>query len=158
MAQNYDKQIEQLRLQLAEVEAKKEKEEREAEVLQRVYGDLKSALAEAEISIDTFVQYAYRDIKRAVIRIDREKAREEGAEPPKESPTPKRATTKKRTKRGKAKKKMPVKIPAGQYRNIPPNPEEIHTVNEKGPRPKLIKAYVEEIGIDRFLEECRIEG
>ncbi len=156
MAAAYAKQIEQLQSQIEELQAKKEKEEREREVLEKVYEDLKNALHADDISIDSFLRFAYRDVKRVVARIEKERAKEERTEA--KPPPVKKATTKKKGKRGKAKKQMPVKIPAGQYKNIPPTLDAVHTVNEKGPRPKVIKAYVEEIGIDRFLEECRIDG
>jgi hypothetical protein len=50
-----------------------------------------------------------------------------------------------------------VKIPAGKYTNIPSEPETLFEVKEKGPRPKVLKNYAEEVGLEQFLDQCRVE-
>jgi len=62
-------------------------------------------------------------------------------------------------KKKRQKRKAPVvtvKIPAGRYANIPEAPDQVFEVKEKGARPKLLKAYAEQVGLERFLQECRL--
>ncbi len=178
--QNIDRQIDQLRAQMDELVARREREQREIEVHTRAYENLKNTLLESNVSIDSFFRFAYRDIKRVVARIERERMQEDegsaATQPESESEseskselesTPAavpvrrerqtRRSEKRPGRRTKAsRKKKPIKIPGGRYTNIPPDMEVIHTVRDKGPRPKLIKAWAEEIGEERFMEECRI--
>lgn len=163
MADDYDKKIHQLESEIAEIKAKKEKDQHERGVLEGAYEQLKHSLHSENVTLDSFVRFAYRDVKRVVARIEKERAKEEqiAANNPDAKPAP---TRKKATKPGrkpkakvKAKAKKPIKIPAGRYTNIPPNLEEVIEVNHKGPRPKLVRAHAEEIGEERFFAECRVQ-
>ncbi|MCU7916277.1 MAG: hypothetical protein KZQ65_10395 [Candidatus Thiodiazotropha sp. (ex Gloverina cf. vestifex)] len=52
---------------------------------------------------------------------------------------------------------MTIKIPAGKYGNLPAEPDKVFNVKEKGPRPKALKSYAEEIGLEAFLAQCRLD-
>jgi len=156
MAAQTDRVIQQLEAQLAELKAQKEKEDHEANILVKVYDDLKNSLQAEEVSLETFFRYVYRDAKRVVSRVDRERAREEGSIV-KPAPSTEKAPAPKKQERKRRKNKAPIKIPGGQYKNIPPNLDVIYTVKDKGPRPKHIRACAEEYGSqEKFFENCLV--
>ncbi|MEW8606458.1 MAG: hypothetical protein AB2594_17145, partial [Candidatus Thiodiazotropha sp.] len=70
--------------------------------------------------------------------------------------TKSRKSTKKRVARS-AKTATAIKIPAGRYGNLPSNPDQVIEVKEKGPRPKILKRYAEEIGLEAFMSQCRLD-
>ncbi|MEJ1334440.1 MAG: hypothetical protein RPU64_09635 [Candidatus Sedimenticola sp. (ex Thyasira tokunagai)] len=157
MTSQRKKEIESLRAKLASLEAAHEKEEQEREAQKKIYQQLLSSLEEAGISFDSFVRCNYRDIRKVTVKIEREKEKEKGEKTAKSTVKRTKATVKKGRGR-KIKATVTVKIPAGQYSNIPAEPEKVFTVKEKGPRPKALKAYAEEVGLEAFMNNCRIAG
>lgn len=148
------KEIEELRNRLASLEAQEEKDLRKREVLEKAHLQLRETLESAEASLEDFVRHLYKDVKRIFTRIEREAAKAKPAKTKARVVKKKSSTKKKRRKR-----KTPVvtvKIPAGRYGNLPTAPDQVFEVKEKGARPKLLKAYAEEIGLERFLQECRL--
>lgn len=167
MTVQIDKTIEQLQAQIDALKEKKEREENDRKVLEKAYEDLKNALHAENLTLDTFLRFAYRDVKRVVVRMDKERAKDaQTAGDSAETKTKAKATSRKKGKttkkparkagRKSAKAKV-IKIPAGRYTNIPPEPADIITVAEKGPRPRRIKEHAESIGDqEKFLAECRM--
>jgi hypothetical protein len=146
------KEIDALRARIAKLEQQQEKEEKERIALENTRDDILKILDDAGVSFEAFVRFNYKSIRRIVTKLDREQAKPE---------PPVKATTKKKTvkKRGRksVKRKPTVKIPAGKYTNIPSEPETLFEVKEKGPRPKALKNYAEEVGLEEFLEQCRVD-
>lgn len=147
------KEIETLRSRLAELEALDALEQKKKAVLEKAHSQLTETLASAEATLEDFVRHLHRDLKRIFSRIEREKA--------KSAPATKKAAAKKKVaaKKKRARRKAPVvtvKIPAGRYGNLPDAPDQVFTVKEKGPRPKLLKAYAEKVGLEKLMQENRL--
>ena len=142
-----------MRNRLASLEAEQERENRERETLDSAQAELLATLDGADISFEAYVRCFIKDIRKILTRIDREQSKEPETAI-KRRPGSKKQVTKKRKRRSKPADT--VKIPAGSYSNIPAEPEKVFLVKEKGPRPKVLKAYAEKIGLDAFLEQCRL--
>lgn len=153
MNKQLEKEIEYHRNRLKSLEAEAEREEREREVLETSYQTLLGTLDEAGISFESFIRHCYREIKKITTKIEREK--EKMSDQIQVKTVKRKQITKKRRKRTK-KPVVAIKIPAGKYTNVPTAPDQIFEVKEKGPRPKLLKSYAEEIGVETLLKECRI--
>ncbi|MGD2082428.1 MAG: hypothetical protein PVF91_05655 [Chromatiales bacterium] len=155
MSRHRQKEIEALESRIEQLKAEQEREKREKAILEEAHRALMEQLAAAGVSFDAFVRFAIRDIRRATTRIDREER------PAEEKPVRRKAAKKRPARKARARKTRkqvvrPVKIPAGRYTNVPPDPAKVYEVKEKGPRPKPVKAYAEEVGIDAFLAQCRL--
>ena len=146
------RQIDALRAQIAKLEQQQEKEEKERIALEKTRDSILKILKDADVSFEAFIRFNYKAIQKIVAKIDREQSK---------PARPVKAVTKKKVvkKRGRksAKPKTMVKIPAGKYTNIPSEPETLFEVKEKGPRPKVLKNYAEEVGLEQFLDQCRVE-
>jgi hypothetical protein len=146
------KEIDALKARIAKLEQQQEKEEKERIALEETRDSILKILDDADVSFEAFVRFNYKTIRRIVSKIDKEQAKPE---------RPVKAATKKKVvkKRGRksARPKTTVKIPAGKYTNIPSEPESLFEVKEKGPRPKVLKNYAEEVGLEQFLEQCLID-
>ncbi|KRT54059.1 hypothetical protein Ga0074115_102161 [endosymbiont of Ridgeia piscesae] len=153
MATKTEKEIEALSTRLEKLKAQQAKEEQQKQALETTQQSILDILQQAGLSLDDFIIHNIKVARRVVARLD--KAQKKGEES-KQVVTVKKKTVKKR-RRVRAKAKPGIKIPAGRYDNLPDNPDQIIVVKEKGPRPKVLKAYAEEIGLDNFLEKCRIE-
>jgi hypothetical protein len=129
------KEIEELRAKIAELEAA---EAREAELRGAMESAHDALLAELEkngVGFDEYVAHHAREYRRAVEKSEGGRGR-------------------RRTAASSTKSK--VKIPAGSYTNIPSEPERVFEVKEKGPRPKAVREYAEEVGVDAFMARCRV--
>jgi hypothetical protein len=146
-----EKEIKSLKARLARLEAEVEKDALKKEQLATAYGSLQVNLKESGMSLNAFVKAYYKEIKKAVVKVEAQNPGLEAVNAP-------TAPAKKSAKKRKAKKAKvsTVKIPAGIYGNLPSDPEQVFEVKEKGPRPKLLKLYAEEVGQEAFLEQCRI--
>ncbi|EGV52924.1 hypothetical protein QQ73_04800 [Candidatus Endoriftia persephone str. Guaymas] len=153
MATKTEKEIEALSTRLEKLKAQQAKEEQQKQALETTQQSILDVLQQAGLSLDDFIIHNIKVARRVVARLD--KAQKKGEES-KQAVTVKKKTVKKR-RRVRAKAKPSIKIPAGRYGNLPDNPDQIIVVKEKGPRPKVLKAYAEEIGLDNFLEKCRME-
>ncbi|KRT58932.1 hypothetical protein, partial [endosymbiont of Ridgeia piscesae] len=151
MATKTEKEIEALSTRLEKLKAQQAKEEQQKQALETTQQSILDILQQAGLSLDDFIIHNIKVARRVVARLD--KAQKKGEES-KQVVTVKKKTVKKR-RRVRAKAKPGIKIPAGRYGNLPDNPDQIIVVKEKGPRPKVLKAYAEEIGLDNFLEKCR---
>ncbi len=152
-----EKEIESLRNKLESLEEEKQKEEHERAALDGVYEELKRRLEQSEVSLDAFIMYIYRDAKRVVNKVERHRLKQDAKAQAQTPTAEKPKATKKRAKKKRGKKKVAIKIPAGKYTNIPDDLERVFDVKEKGPRPKLVKAHAERLGLDQFMDECRID-
>lgn len=128
------KKIEQLRAEIAELEAEQARAAQIRESMESAHQSLISALESTGIRFDDYVN-AHAGVYRKALN------------------KPVGGTT----RRGRASTKSKVKIPAGDYGNIPSQPGETFTVKEKGPRPKAVREYAEEVGVDAFMTRCRLD-
>jgi restriction endonuclease S subunit len=147
------KEIDVLRARIARLEQQHEKEQQQRQALEETRDSILKILDDADVSFESFVRFNYKMIRRIVTKIDRELVK---VERPVVKSTTKKKVVKKRGRKP-TKAKTTIKIPAGKYSNIPSDPETLFEVKEKGPRPKALKAYAEEIGLEMFLEQCRID-
>jgi len=153
MSTEIEKRIQVLLAEIDQLRVQREQAKKERAALGEAYKRLKAQLKEAGLSFDALVRFALKDVRRVLEQVDKEAAQEEA--PSKRKTARKKAPTTRGPKRARAAGPA-IKIPAGRYGNVPPNAEEVYQVKEKGPRPKPLKAYAEEIGIDAFLERCRL--
>lgn len=147
MVQQRKKEITALRKQIAKLEAIEAREAEIKDTVKKVFKDFKDQAKKAGVTIEEVINAHQREISRVMDRIT-------GAE---KSTAAKPGRKKKKASRKKARKTKvaTIKIPAGKYTNIPPDPKAVFKVSERGPRPKLLKAHAEKLGIDKFLKECK---
>lgn len=172
MSAKLEKQIASARSVVEKLEAELEQTRREDETLERVSSELRTKLAEGGVSFDAFVRFAEKDIRKALVKLDKKlaidapKPEQSAEEAPKRrgrgkkkaEPAKRGAKAAKpgRAAKGKPRAKPAIKIQAGRYTNMPPNPEAVIEVKEKGPRPRVVMNYAMEIGLDEFMSRCRI--
>jgi hypothetical protein len=151
MATQRQKEIASLRSKLAHLEAEQEREEQERAMLEQAQAQLLSTLESSDISFESYVRCFFKDIRKLITKIELEQKKTSSTKTTKQRISKKAV---KKTRRA-ARPKTRVKIPAGQYTNIPTDPQKVFEVKDKGPRPKALKAYAEEIGLAAFLAQCR---
>lgn len=154
MTTQREKEIETLRSRLASLEEQLEREKQQQETLDRAREQLQTTLEEAGLNMEAFIRSFIKEFRRVVNRIEREQSKEAAKNKPAPTKSRKKVVKKKRKRRVKAKTTL--KIPAGRYSNIPAEPEKVFEVREKGARPKVLKAYAEEVGLEAFLSQCRL--
>ncbi len=146
------KEIESLRARILRLEKLQEKEEKEKQALVDTQQKILKILEDAGLSFESFIRFNYKTVRRLITKLDKEQA----TAPKSEVKTVKRkAATKKRKKI--IKTKTTIRIPAGKYSNIPSSPDTVFEVKEKGPRPKALKSYAEEVGLEKFFEQCKVD-
>ncbi len=136
MSKQRQKEIEELRSKIAALEADEKKEAENQSIIASAHASLKATLENSSISLDQYVRSHAKEYRKILSAIENKGA----SRGQRRSPT------------------SNIKIPAGLYGNIPSVPGQRFEVKEKGPRPKAVKAYAEEVGIDAFLSKCRIPG
>jgi hypothetical protein len=149
---NIKREIDSLRAKIARLEKEQKKAEQQKQALDKVQSQIDKILKDNGISFEAYVRSHHLQISRVLAKIERVKDK---------SATPiKRVSKKKVASKQRRGRKIPsqIKIPAGQYGNLPSDPDLRFEVKEKGPRPKALKAYAEEIGLEAFLAKCRIDG
>jgi Fic family protein len=146
------REIESLKSQLARLEAEQAREEQAREALESAHAELLGRLQEADLDLEMFVRHFRKELGRIMTKIERQAAKTRPATTP---PKAKRKSTVGRRRKKPAPAR--IRIPAGSYHNIPPDEAQIYSVNEKGARPKAVKARAEELGLEAFLQQCRIE-
>jgi alpha-acetolactate decarboxylase len=149
------KEIETLRAKIAHLEAEQKKTEQREKALAALEQQIDKLLKENDLSLEDYIRSNFAQVNRIVVRIAREKERQAAPATPKRRSSKKKAAVKKRSRSAKAK--LGIKIPAGKYGNLPSAPEQVFEVKEKGPRPKALKSYAEEVGLEAFLNQCRLE-
>ena len=149
------KEIESLRAKIARLEKEQKKAEEREKALGAMQDQIGKLLKENGLSLEDYIRGNFAQINRIVSKISREKTKQAPAATSGRA-SKKRTTAKKHA--GSKKPKLDVKIPAGKYSNIPTAPDKVFEVKEKGPRPKLLKAYAEEIGLEAFFSQCRMDG
>lgn len=148
------REIESLRAKIARLEKEQKKAEQQQKALDAVQSQIDKTLKDNGLTFEAYVRSNIAQISRIMAKIDKEKAKL--AAPAKPKRTSKKKVASK--KRGARKPRVTVKIPAGRYGNLPADPEQVIEVKEKGPRPKILKSYAEEVGLEAFLEQCRLDG
>ncbi|MCP3866636.1 MAG: hypothetical protein GY703_00775 [Gammaproteobacteria bacterium] len=146
------KEIESLKVRLSALEAEQQREEQERESLDQAYQQLMATLDEADVSFESFVRCYHKNIRKFITKIEREQSKLT-EEKTTQKPTSRKKAVRKKKRR--TKKAAAIKIPAGSYTNIPPDTGKVFEVKEKGPRPKVVKAFAEEIGLEAFLSQCQ---
>jgi len=145
MTKERTKEIEALRARLAALEEEQKKEEKDRESMENAHQQLLSSLEANGLALEAFVRAYFDDFRKIVAKIEKQEARKNAA---------KTGMRKRRSrKRGPA---ITIKIPAGKYQNIPSEPDKVFVVKEKGPRPKALKEYAQKVGLDTFMEQCRV--
>jgi len=147
MANPRKKVIESLRKQIAKLEAMEQRELEIKETVQKLFKEFKAQLKQSGVTLEEVVRAHYREINRAMDKI---KATDDSVSPAKNG---RKKSVKK--KKSKKKKASSIKIPAGTYTNIPPDTKAEFKVNPRGPRPKVLKAHAEKLGLEKFLAECK---
>lgn len=150
------KEIETLRAKISRLEKEQKMAEQQKQALDKVQGQIDKILKDNGISFETYVRSHQALISRVLAKIERVRDKDKEKSTPKVKRVTKKAVApkKRRSQKGSAQ----IKIPAGQYGNLPADPDLRFEVKEKGPRPKALKAYAEEIGLEAFLTKCRIGG
>ncbi len=149
------REIASLRAKIARLEEEQVKAEQREKALATLQQQIDKLLKENGLSLEDYVRGNFTQLSRIVAKIEREKGRQAPASP-KGRAGKKKASVKKRGRNKKAT--VSVKIPAGKYGNLPSAPDKLFEVKEKGPRPKALKEYAEEVGLEAFFNQCRIEG
>jgi len=147
------KEIDALRAKITKLEQQQAKEDQERQALEDTRQSIMSILEEAGVSFEAFIRFNYKSVRKAVAKIERE---ESNVAAPAEQRVKKKTVTKKRRRKA-SKVKTTIKIPAGKYTNVPSAPDTVYEVKDKGPRPKLLKAYAEEVGLETFFAQCRVD-
>ncbi len=149
---NIKKEIDTLKAKLARLEKEQEMAARESQAVKQASDEIDKILKKQDISLESYVAHNLKKISRIVNKLEQPQQGTQG-----------KATTKKTRKKVMRKKRaartptVTVKIPAGSYSKLPDNPDQVYVVKEKGPRPKALKAYAEQVGLEAFLEQCRID-
>ena len=145
------KEIESLRAKILKLEQLQQKEENEKKALEETRQQILKILEDADVSFESFIRFNYKTVRRIITKLDKEQATPAQSE----TKTVKRKVSTKRRRKNK-KTQTTLKIPAGKYTNIPSTPDTVFEVKEKGPRPKALKSYAEEVGLEKFFEQCRV--
>ncbi|MCU7929807.1 MAG: hypothetical protein KZQ90_03325 [Candidatus Thiodiazotropha sp. (ex Codakia rugifera)] len=148
---NIKKEIEGLRAKIARLEKEQKKAEAEKKALGTANGQIEKILKDNGISFEAYIRYNFKKASRFIHKIEAETG-----EVANKSKTSSKKSVARRGRKSAKAKTATIKIPAGKYGNLPDNPDVIFEVKEKGPRPKVLKAYAEEMGIEAFLEKCRL--
>ena len=133
---NHKQEIALLEAKIKQLQVSQAQEAAQRNKIKRAHGELIRALKRAGVSLDQYIELFEDDYKRAINKRIRASAAS--------------------GRRGRPKKAV-IKIPAGVYGNIPGAGKQRITVNVRGPRPELLKAYAEQVGIDAFLKKCKVQ-
>ncbi|MCG7986937.1 MAG: hypothetical protein JAY64_05850 [Candidatus Thiodiazotropha weberae] len=148
---NIQKQIESLKAEITRLEKEQQKAEQQEKALKDVSTKISSLLKESGVSFESYITHHIKRVSRVVEKLEAENSAKSA---PKSGKTSKSRRVRK--PRRTSKPTITVKIPAGRYGKLPNQPEAIFEVKEKGPRPKILKAYAEEVGLETFLDQCRM--
>ncbi|MEW8506651.1 MAG: hypothetical protein AB2598_08080 [Candidatus Thiodiazotropha sp.] len=148
---NIEKEIESLRAKIARLEKEQKKAEMQKKALSAASGQIDKILHDNGINLETYVRHNYKKISRIMQKIEGQSTQTKA--------TSKKSDKKRRLRRGgrTTKPAVTIKIPAGRYGNLPNSPDEVIEVKEKGPRPKVLKRYAEEVGLEAFMSQCRLD-
>jgi hypothetical protein len=149
---NRKKEIESLRAQILKLEQLEEREEQEKRALAETQQQVLDILTEAGLTLEAFIRHNERAVRRIIAKMDKEQS----ATPQVAKKSVKRKATAKTRKKSK-KARTSIKIPAGTYSHVPGAEDAVFEVKEKGPRPKILKSYAEEVGLEKFFEQCRVD-
>lgn len=150
---NIKREIESLRAQIARLEKEQKKAEAKERALAAVQDQFDKLLKENGLNLEAYLRANYTQISRILAKIEREKGTDGETRAKRVG---KKKTAAKKRRAGSKRPSRRVKIPAGKYGNLPAAPDQVFEVKEKGPRPKPLKAYAEEVGLEAFFEQCRL--
>jgi len=148
---NRKKEIESLRARILKLEQLEEKAAKEKQALEETQHQVLNVLEEAGLTLEAFIRYNDKAVRRIIAKIDKEQV-----SPQVVKKTVKRKTAAKSRRKSK-KARSTIKIPAGKYSHVPGAEDVVFDVKEKGPRPKALKAYAEEVGQEKFFEQCKVD-
>ena len=141
------KEIDALRKRIAKLEAMEAREIQIKDTVAKVYKDFKAQISKSGVTLEEVLRAHQKEVSRVLDRITNANGPTGAA--------PKRGRKKKAKKKARKSAVTTIKIPAGNYTNIPPDPKAVFKVSVRGPRPKLLKAHAEKLGLDKFLKECK---
>lgn len=148
---NIKKEIESLRAKIVRLENQQKKAEMVEKALANANSQIDKILKDNGISFETYIQHNHKRVSRIIQKFDGQTDNLKA-----KTKRPAKKKTSRKNRQG-AKAAAAIKIPAGKYGNLPSNPEQVFEVKEKGPRPKVLKGYAQEVGLEAFLNQCRIE-
>jgi len=137
------KEIDALKKQIAKLEAMEAREAEIKDTVAKVYKEFKAQISKSGLTLEEVLRAHQKEVSRVLDRIT--KANDITSAAPKRG----------RKKKVKKPAVSTIKIPAGKYTNIPPDQKAVFNVSVRGPRPKLLKAHAEKLGLDKFLKECK---
>ena len=146
---NIQKEIESLKAKIARLEKEQQKAEQETQALNTANEQIDKILKENGVSFESYIGYHIKKVSRIVQKLEGKQST--SAETP-----AKKTSKKKAVRKGRRKAALTIKIPAGKYGKLPDQPDQVYEVKEKGPRPKVLKAYAEAVGLETFLSQCRL--
>ncbi|MBW9260202.1 MAG: hypothetical protein K1566_17940 [Candidatus Thiodiazotropha sp. (ex. Lucinisca nassula)] len=148
---NIQKQIDSLKAEITRLEKEQQRAEQQQKALKEVSTRVSALLKESGVSFESYITHHIKKVSRIVEKVEAKNSTKAASQAGKTSKT-RRAKKPRKT----SKPNITVKIPAGRYGKLPNQPEVIFEVKEKGPRPKVLKAYAEEVGLETFLHQCRM--
>ncbi|MBW9258924.1 MAG: hypothetical protein K1562_15025 [Candidatus Thiodiazotropha sp. (ex. Lucinisca nassula)] len=148
---NIQKQIDSLKAEITRLEKEQQRAEQQQKALKEVSTRVSALLKESGVSFESYITHHIKKVSRIVEKVEAKNSTKAASQAGKTSKT-RRAKKPRKT----SKPNITVKIPAGRYGKLPNQPEVIFEVKEKGPRPKVLKAYTEEVGLETFLHQCRM--
>ncbi|MES9969643.1 MAG: hypothetical protein ABW092_06380 [Candidatus Thiodiazotropha sp.] len=145
------KEIESLRAKIARLEAEQKKAEVVNKALNNASTQIDKVLKDNGINLETYIRHNFKRVNRVVQKI--------AGQSDQAKTKTRRSAKKKLARKGQRSNRAvaSIKIPAGKYGNLPGNPDQVFEVKTKGPRPKLLKGYAEEVGLEAFMSQCRLD-
>ncbi|MCG8123256.1 MAG: hypothetical protein N0E55_04710 [Candidatus Thiodiazotropha taylori] len=148
---NIQKQIDSLKAEITRLEKEQQRAEQQQKALKEVSAKISTLLKENGVSFESYITHHNKKKKHIVEKAEARNSTKSASQAGKTRNTRNAKKPHKTTK-----PTITVKIPAGRYGKLPNQPETIFEVKEKGPRPKVLKAYAEEVGLETFLHQCRM--
>ncbi|MBV2093187.1 MAG: hypothetical protein KUF72_20090 [Candidatus Thiodiazotropha sp. (ex Ctena orbiculata)] len=148
---NIQKQIDSLKAEITRLEKEQQRAEQQQKALKEVSTRVSALLKESGVSFESYITHHIKRVSRIIGKVEAKNSTKSASQAGKTSKTRSAKKPRKTTKPN-----ITVKIPAGRYGKLPNQPEAIFEVKEKGPRPKVLKAYAEEVGLETFLDQCRM--
>ncbi|MCG8014863.1 MAG: hypothetical protein JAY97_01515 [Candidatus Thiodiazotropha sp. 'RUGA'] len=148
---NIQKRIDSLKAEITRLEKEQQRAEQQQKALIEVSAKISTLLKESGVSFDSYITHHIKRVSRIVEKVAARNSTRSASQAGKT-----RKTRSAQKPRKTSKPNITVKIPAGRYGKLPNQPETIFEVKEKGPRPKILKAYAEEVGLETFLHQCRM--
>jgi hypothetical protein len=150
---NIEKKIVALKAEISRLEKAQQEAEQEKRALAQANEQITAILKESGVTFEAYIGSQLKKVSRIVHKLE---AKQDAKTDSSGTKSTKSRSPRKGRQSRSSRAKITVKIPPGEYGKLPSQPEQVFVVKEKGPRPKLLKAYAEEIGLEAFLNQCRL--